>query len=61
MPPRRLPREEEPELSEEEAQEAFTRLQDVTSRLLRVPKTELEARLAEKRIRSRRRISKVED
>jgi hypothetical protein len=54
MPPRRLPREEEPELTEVEAQEAFSRLQDVTSRLLRVPKAELEARLAEKRIKSRR-------
>jgi len=55
MPPRRLPREEEPELTEEEAQQAFTRLQEVAGRLLRVPKTELEARLAEKRIKSRRR------
>jgi hypothetical protein len=47
-------REEEP-LSEAEADEAFTRLQRVTSGLLRVPKAELDARLAEKRIKSRRR------
>jgi hypothetical protein len=48
-------REEEP-LSETEAEDAFTRLQRVTSGLLRVPKAELEARLAEKRIKSGRRI-----
>lgn len=53
IPPERE-REEEP-LSEDEAQEAFERLQRVTSGLLRVPKTELDARLAEKRIKSRRR------
>ena len=38
-----------------EAEEAFTRLQRVTSGLLRVPKAALDARLAEKRIKSRRR------
>jgi hypothetical protein len=48
-------REEEEPLSEAEAEEAFTRLQRVTSGLLRVPKAELEARLAEKRIKSGRR------
>jgi hypothetical protein len=47
-------REEEP-LSEDEARAAFDRLRRVTSGLLRVPKTELDARLAAKRIKSRRR------
>jgi hypothetical protein len=50
VPPERE-REEEP-LSEDEARAAFDRLQRVTSGLLRVPKAELEARLAEKRIKS---------
>jgi hypothetical protein len=54
IPPERE-REEEP-LREAEAEEAFTRLQRVTSGLLRVPKAELDARLAENRIKSRRRI-----
>lgn len=49
-------REREEELSEEEAAEAFERLRKVTSGLLRVPKAELEQRLAEKRIKSRRRV-----
>jgi hypothetical protein len=43
-------------LTEEEAEETFSRLRQITSGLLRVPKAELEARLAEKRIKSRRRI-----
>jgi hypothetical protein len=47
--------EERPPLSEEEAEETFSRLRQITSGLLRVPKAELEARLAEKRIKSRRR------
>jgi len=47
-------REEEP-LSEEEAATVFERLRRVTSGLLRVPKAELDQRLAEKRIKSRRR------
>lgn len=47
--------EERSPLSEEEAEETFSRLQQITSGLLRVPKAELEARLAEKRIKSRRR------
>jgi len=55
-PPERE-REEEP-LGEEEAREAFERLQRVTSGLLRVPKAELEARLAEKRVKSTRRRTK---
>ncbi len=50
-------REEEEPLSEAEAEETFTRLQRVTSGLLRVPKAELDARLAEKRIKSRRRTN----
>jgi len=53
VPPERE-REEEP-LSEEEAAEAFERLRKVTSGLLRVPKAELDARLAEKRLKSPRR------
>jgi len=48
-------REEEP-LSEEEAEQTFDRLRRITSGLLRVPKAELEQRLAEKRIKSRRRV-----
>jgi len=51
VPPQR---EKEP-LSNEEVEEAFERLRKVTSGLLRVPKAELEQRLAEKRIKSRRR------
>jgi len=42
-------------LTEEEAEETFSRLRTITSGLLQVPKAELEARLAEKRIKSRRR------
>lgn len=49
------PEREKEELSEEEAAEAFDRLRKVTSGLLRVPKAELDQRLAEKRIKSRRR------
>lgn len=49
------PRREEEPLSEVEAEEAFARLRRVTSGLLRVPKEELEQRLAEKRIKGRRR------
>jgi hypothetical protein len=55
IPPER-DREEQP-LSEEEAAETFDRLQRITSGLLRVPKAELDARLAEKRIKSRRRTT----
>jgi hypothetical protein len=48
--------EEAPDiLTEDEAAETFSRLRTITSGLLRVPKAELEARLAEKRIKSRRR------
>ena len=53
VPPERE-REREP-LSKEEAVETFERMRTITSGLLRVPKAELEARLAEKRIKSRRR------
>ena len=42
-------------LTEEEAEETFSRLRQITSGLLRVPKAELEQRLVEKRIKSRRR------
>jgi hypothetical protein len=59
IPPERE-REEGP-LSEDEAREAFDRLQRITSGLLRVPKAELEARLAEKRIKSRRRTQSASD
>jgi hypothetical protein len=45
---------ERPPLTEEEADETFTRLRRITSGLLQVPKAELEQRLAEKRTRSRR-------
>jgi hypothetical protein len=48
-------KEEEAPLSEEEAEETFSRLRQITSGLLRVPKAELDARLAENRIKSRRR------
>jgi hypothetical protein len=49
--------EEAPDiLTEEEAEETFSRFRTITSGLLRVPKAELEARLAEKRIKSRRRV-----
>jgi hypothetical protein len=48
-------RESPPEMSEEEAETAFSRLRQVTSGLLRVPKAELEQRLAEKRFKSRRK------
>ncbi len=49
------PEKEREPLSKEEAVETFERLRTITSGLLRVPKAELEARLAEKRIKSRRR------
>jgi hypothetical protein len=52
-----LLRPKTPELplgSEEEAREAIERLKQVTIGLLRVPKSELEQRLAEKRQKSRR-------
>ncbi len=58
VPPERE-REEKP-LSEQEAEQAFERLRKVTSGLLRVPKAELDQRLAEKRIKSRRRMKSVE-
>jgi hypothetical protein len=52
--------EEEPgALTEDEAEETFSRLRQITSGLLRVPKAELEARLAEKRIKSRRRTNHI--
>ena len=40
-------------MSEEEAEKAFARMRTVVSRLLRVPKAELEERLAEKRTKPR--------
>lgn len=43
-------------LTEEEAEEVFNRFRRVAADLLRVPKAELEQRLAERRSRSRRRI-----
>jgi hypothetical protein len=54
VPPERE-REREP-LSKEEAVETFERLRMITSGLLRVPKAELDQRLAEKRVRSRKRM-----
>ncbi len=56
VPPER--EREEETLTEEEATEAFERLRKVTYGLLRVPKAELEQRLAERRIKSRRIRSK---
>lgn len=47
--------EERPPLSEEEAEDTFARLRRITSGLLRVPKAELEEKLAENRMKSRRR------
>jgi hypothetical protein len=46
-------RDREP-LTEEEAEETFCRLRNITAGLLRVPKAEVEQRLAEKRNASRR-------
>jgi hypothetical protein len=52
--------EEAPDgLTEEEAEETFSRMRQITSGLLRVPKAELDARLVEKRIKSRRHKASI--
>jgi hypothetical protein len=43
-------------LSEEEARATFERFKQITSGLLRVPKSELEAKLSERRADSRRPV-----
>jgi hypothetical protein len=56
MPVGRMNRERgKREPSEEEVKKKFAHLQQITSRLARVPKADLELKLAEKRLSNRRR------